>query len=100
MTRLPIFPIVISILMVGAVLAAFAPFGRGVAWAQSELAIGASALVNDTDGGGLRLRSGPGLSQSVQATLADRLNPYELLSCEAVVLTAAGLARMKEVFAR
>jgi len=36
----------------------------------------------------------------VHATLADRLNPYELLSCDAVVLTAAGLERMKEVFAR
>jgi 3D (Asp-Asp-Asp) domain-containing protein len=67
MTRLP----VISIALAVAALTIFAPLGRGVAWAQSELAVGASALVSDTDGGGLRLRSGPGLSQSVQATLAD-----------------------------
>src|SRR5262249_61943040 len=59
------------VIMVGAVLAAFAPLGPGVGWAQSELAVGASAVVNDTDGGGLQLRSGPGLSQAVQATLAD-----------------------------
>ncbi len=36
----------------------------------------------------------------LSTTLADRLNPYELLDCEAVLLTPAGLARVKEVFVR
>jgi large subunit ribosomal protein L4 len=36
----------------------------------------------------------------LNATLADRLNPYELLQCEAVLMTSAGLQRVKEVFVR
>ncbi len=38
--------------------------------------------------------------RNLSATLADRLNPYELLECEAVLLTSAGLQRVKEVFVR
>lgn len=36
----------------------------------------------------------------LHTTLADRLNPYELLDCEAVVLTPGALQRVKEVFVR
>jgi large subunit ribosomal protein L4 len=37
--------------------------------------------------------------RNLTTTLADRLNAYELLECEAVVLTSAALRRVKEVFA-
>ena len=43
----------------------------GVAHAQDELAPGASAVVRHTEGGGLRLRGGPGLQHPVQVTLAE-----------------------------
>jgi hypothetical protein len=32
--------------------------------------------------------------------MAHQLNPYELLECESVMLTAGGLARVREVFAK
>ena len=38
--------------------------------------------------------------RNLHATQAQQLNPYDLLDCEAVVLTAAGLERVKEVYAR
>jgi large subunit ribosomal protein L4 len=38
--------------------------------------------------------------RNLNTTLADRLNPYELLDCEAVLLTSSGLQRVKEVFVR
>ena len=38
--------------------------------------------------------------RNLNTTLADRLNPYELLDCEAVVLTPAALKRVQEVFVR
>jgi large subunit ribosomal protein L4 len=37
---------------------------------------------------------------NLHTTLADQLNPYELLHAEAVLMTSAGLARVEEVFAR
>ena len=43
----------------------------GVAHAQDEPAPGGSAVVRHTEGGGLRLRSGPGLQHPVQVTLAE-----------------------------
>ncbi len=38
--------------------------------------------------------------RNLTTTIADRLNAYELLECEAVVMTSAALERVKEVFAR
>jgi len=38
--------------------------------------------------------------RNLTTTVADRLNAYELLEAEAVVLTSAALKRVKEVFAR
>ena len=38
--------------------------------------------------------------RNLTTTIADRLNAYELLESEAVVLTSAALQRVKEVFAR
>jgi large subunit ribosomal protein L4 len=38
--------------------------------------------------------------RNLTTTIADRLNAYELLDCEAVVLTSAALERVKEVFGR
>jgi large subunit ribosomal protein L4 len=37
---------------------------------------------------------------ALRTTLAHQLNPYDLLDCDAVVLTRDGLARVEEVFAR
>ena len=37
---------------------------------------------------------------NLHTTLAHQLNPYELLQSEALLVTAAGLERMKEIFAR
>jgi len=36
----------------------------------------------------------------LRTTMAHQLNPYELLECENIVLTAGGLERVKEVFAQ
>ena len=36
----------------------------------------------------------------LNTTLAHQLNAYDLLNAEALVLTADGLARVKEVFAK
>ena len=36
---------------------------------------------------------------NIRTTLAHQLNPYELLECEAVLLTEEGLTRVKETFA-
>jgi large subunit ribosomal protein L4 len=36
----------------------------------------------------------------LRTTLAHQVNPYDLLDCDAVLLTRDGLARMQEVFAR
>src|SRR3712207_2599607 len=49
----------------------FAGKSGGVAWAQAELAVGGNATVIGTEGGGLRLRGGPGLSQPVQGLLTE-----------------------------
>lgn len=38
--------------------------------------------------------------KNLHTTLAHQLNPYDLLSTEAVILTAQGLAKVQEVFAR
>lgn len=38
--------------------------------------------------------------RNLRTTLAQQLNPYDLLNCEAVVLTAGGLAKVKEVFVK
>ncbi len=38
--------------------------------------------------------------KNLRTTLAQQLNPYDLLQSEAVILTAAGLAKVQEVFAR
>jgi large subunit ribosomal protein L4 len=38
--------------------------------------------------------------RNVNTTLAHQLNPYDLLDCEQLLLTADGLARVKEVFAK
>ena len=38
--------------------------------------------------------------RNLRTTLAHQLNPYELLDCEVMLVTEAGLARMKEVFVR
>jgi large subunit ribosomal protein L4 len=38
--------------------------------------------------------------KNLRTTLAQQLNPYDLLESEAVILTAAGLAKVQEVFAR
>jgi len=38
--------------------------------------------------------------RNLRTTLAHQLNPYELMDCEAVLLTASGLERVKEVFVR
>jgi large subunit ribosomal protein L4 len=38
--------------------------------------------------------------RNLRTTLAHQLNAYELLDCEQVLLTAGGLARVKEVFVR
>jgi ribosomal protein L4 len=38
--------------------------------------------------------------RNLNTTLAHQLNPYELLRSEALLVTASGLARMKEVFVR
>ncbi len=38
--------------------------------------------------------------KNLRFTRAQQLNPYDLLDCEAVLLTAAGLERVKEVYAR
>jgi large subunit ribosomal protein L4 len=37
---------------------------------------------------------------NLRTTMAHQLNPYELLECENIVLTAGGLERVKEVFAQ
>jgi len=37
--------------------------------------------------------------RNLRTTLAHQVHPYELLECDAVLLTQAGLDRMKEVFA-
>ena len=37
---------------------------------------------------------------NLDTTLAHQLNPYELLRCEALLLTMGGLEKVKEVFAR
>ena len=37
---------------------------------------------------------------NLTATLAHQLNPYQLLDCDVVLMTASGLERVKEVFAR
>jgi large subunit ribosomal protein L4 len=36
--------------------------------------------------------------RNLKTTLAHQVNPYELLECDAVLVTAAGLDKMKEVF--
>ncbi len=38
--------------------------------------------------------------RNLNTTLADRLNPYELLECEALLLTPGALQRVQEVFIR
>jgi len=38
--------------------------------------------------------------KNLRTTMAHQLNPYELLECESIMLTAGGLARVQEVFAR
>jgi large subunit ribosomal protein L4 len=38
--------------------------------------------------------------RNLRTTLAHQVNPYDLLDCEAVLLTRAGLDRIQEVFAR
>jgi large subunit ribosomal protein L4 len=38
--------------------------------------------------------------EKLRVTLAHQLNPFELLHCEALVLTTAGLDRVREVFVR
>ncbi len=38
--------------------------------------------------------------RNLRTTQAQQLNPYDLLDCEAVLLTAAGLERVKEVYVR
>jgi large subunit ribosomal protein L4 len=38
--------------------------------------------------------------KNLRTTLAHQLNPYDLLETEAVILTAQGLAKIQEVFAR
>ena len=38
--------------------------------------------------------------RNLRTTMAHQINPYELLDCEQVLLTAGGLARVKEVFVR
>jgi large subunit ribosomal protein L4 len=38
--------------------------------------------------------------RNLRTTLAHQVNPYELLDCEAVVLTPEGLSRVQEVFVR
>ncbi|MBI5709322.1 MAG: 50S ribosomal protein L4 [Candidatus Eisenbacteria bacterium] len=38
--------------------------------------------------------------RNLRTTLAHQLNAYDLLDCEALLLTSAGLERMKEVFVR
>jgi large subunit ribosomal protein L4 len=38
--------------------------------------------------------------RNVHTMLAHQLNPYDLLNCDAVVLTTDGLARVKEVFVK
>ena len=38
--------------------------------------------------------------RNLRTTLANQINAYELLDCEHVLLTAGGLARVKEVFVR
>jgi large subunit ribosomal protein L4 len=38
--------------------------------------------------------------KNLRATRAQSLNPYDLVDCEAVLLTAAGLERVKEVYAK
>jgi large subunit ribosomal protein L4 len=37
--------------------------------------------------------------KNLRTTLAHQVNPYDLLNCEALLLTSDGLRRMKEVFA-
>ena len=37
---------------------------------------------------------------NLKTTLADQVNPYDLMSCEMLLLTRDGLDRMKEVFTR
>jgi large subunit ribosomal protein L4 len=36
---------------------------------------------------------------NLRTTMAHQVNPYDLLDCEALLVTKAGLDRMKEVFA-
>jgi len=38
--------------------------------------------------------------RNLRTTLAHQINPYELLDCEAVLLTPEGLSRVQEVFVR
>ena len=38
--------------------------------------------------------------RNLSTTLAHQLHPYELMRCEAVLLTAGALERVKEVFVR
>jgi len=38
--------------------------------------------------------------RNLRTTLAHQINPYELLDCEQLLLTAGGLERVKEVFVR
>jgi len=37
---------------------------------------------------------------NLRTTLAEQVNPYDLVNCEMLLLTRDGLERMKEVFAR
>lgn len=56
-----------------ALTGAAAPGGTArTAWGQQdELVVGSYAVIASTDGGGLRLRGGPGLNYPVQATLGE-----------------------------
>jgi 3D (Asp-Asp-Asp) domain-containing protein len=41
------------------------------AWAREEFSVGSSAVVSGTDGKGLRVRSGPGMSYRIVSTLSE-----------------------------
>ena len=43
----------------------------GTSWARQELVVGGTAVVSNTDGRGLRARSGPGLSHHILAVLPE-----------------------------
>jgi 3D (Asp-Asp-Asp) domain-containing protein len=58
----------VTLALVASVLALWAPAS---AWARQELSVGDSVVVGGTEGRGMRLRAGPGMSHKILATIPE-----------------------------